>query len=121
LQLAVYRDCARLFEEEFGAKRPATRAGAFFGPAERSTFWNGYTITFGTNPTRKYSAGIIVDGSWKVFDYDFGAGPKFPRGSLAALATPNAPLDPGPENRSYFAASFAWQRSGLRSITRRAG
>jgi hypothetical protein len=111
LQLAVYRDYARLFEEEFGAKRTAARAGAFFGPAERSTFWNGYTITFGTNPTRKYSANVIVDGSWKVFDYDFGAGPKFPRVSPAALADPRAPLDPGLGNSNDVAASFAWQPS----------
>src|SRR5215813_9931537 len=111
LQLAVYRDYARLFEEEFGAKRTAARAGAFFGPGERSTFWNGYTITFGTNPTRKYSANVIVDGSWKVFDYDFGAGPKFPRVSPAALADPNAPLDPGLGNSNDVAASFAWQPS----------
>jgi hypothetical protein len=109
LQLAVYRDYARLFEEEFGAKRTAARAGAFFGPAERSTFWNGYTITAGTNPSKKYSANVIVDGSWKVFDYDFGAGPKFPRVSPAALANPNAPLDPGPGNTTDITASFAWQ------------
>ncbi len=83
LQLAVYRDYARLFEEEFGAKRTAARAGAFFGPAERSTFWNGYTI----------------------------AGPKFPRVSPAALAGPNAPLDPGLGNSNDVAASFAWQPS----------
>jgi hypothetical protein len=109
LQLAVYRDYARLFEEEFGAKRTAARAGAFFGPAERSTFWNGYTITVGTNPSKKYSANLIVDGSWKVFDYDFGGGPKFPRVSPAALADPHAPLDPGTGNTTDVTASFAWQ------------
>jgi predicted porin len=109
LQLAVYRDYARLFEEEFGPKRTASRAGAFFGPAERSTFWNGYTITAGTNPSKRYSANVIVDGSWKVFDYDFGAGPKFPRVSPAALAIPNAPLDPGIGNSTDITASFAWQ------------
>ncbi|HEY7181903.1 MAG TPA: carbohydrate binding family 9 domain-containing protein [Blastocatellia bacterium] len=109
LQLAVYRDYERLFEEEFGAKRTATRAGAFFGPAERSTFWNGYTITFGTSPSRKYSANVIVDGSWKVFDYDLGAGPQFRRVSPAALADPNAPLDPGPGNTNDITASFVWR------------
>lgn len=109
LQLAAYRDYARLFEEEFGAKRTATRTGAFFGPAERSVFWNGYTITVGTNPGRKYSANVVVDGSWKVFDYDFGAGPKFPRVSPAALANPNAPMDPGPGNTNDITASFVWR------------
>ncbi|MGH9936680.1 MAG: DUF5916 domain-containing protein [Blastocatellia bacterium] len=109
LQFATYRDYARLFEEEFGAKRTATRAGAFFGPAERSTFWNGLTITAGTSPSRKYSANVAVDTSWKFFDYDFGAGPKFPRVSQAALANPNAPLDPGPGNTRDITASFAWR------------
>jgi hypothetical protein len=109
LQLAVYRDYMRLFEEEFGAKRTGARAGAFFGRAERSTYWNGYTITFGTSPSRKYSANIIVDGSWKVLDYDFGAGPKFPRVSPAALANPDAPLDPGPGNTNDITASFVWR------------
>jgi hypothetical protein len=50
-----------------------------------------------------------VDGSWKYFDYDFGAGPKFPRVSPAALANPNAPLDPGPGNTNDITASFVWR------------
>src|SRR6185369_4139806 len=33
-----------------------------------------------------------------VFDFDFGAGPRFPRVSPAALANPDAPLDPGAAN-----------------------
>jgi hypothetical protein len=34
-------------------------------------------------------------------DYDFGAGPRFPRVSLAAIADPDAPLNPGPGNLLY--------------------
>jgi hypothetical protein len=109
LQLAVYRDYARLFEEEFGAKRSATQAGAFIGPPERSTSWNGFTIIGATNPSRKYAINVTVDRSWRVFDYDFGAGPKFPRVSPAALLNPSAPLDPGPGNTTDITASFAWQ------------
>jgi hypothetical protein len=109
LQLAAYYDYARLFEEEFGARRTATRAGAFLGAPERSTFWPGFTLSAGTNPSRKYSAAVTIDRSWRVFDYDFGAGPKFPRVSPAALNNPNAPLDPGPGNTMDIVASFAWQ------------
>lgn len=91
----VYSDYLRLFEEEFGAKRTATQTGAFFGAPERSSPYNGFTIEAGTAPSKRYGATIIYDRSWKVLDYDFGAGPKFPRVSPAALANPNAPLDPG--------------------------
>jgi hypothetical protein len=44
-----------------------------------------------------------------VFDYDFGAGPKFPRVSPAALLDPNAPLDPGPGNTTDITVPFAWR------------
>jgi hypothetical protein len=109
VNLAAYRDYARLFEEEFGPSRTATRAGAFAGASERSTFWKGLTVTAGTNPSQKYSAAVTLDYSWKVFDYDFGAGPKFPRVSPAALLNPQAPLDPGPGNSMDLIASLAWQ------------
>jgi hypothetical protein len=109
LQMTVYRDYMRLFEEEFGPKRSAMRAGAFFGAPERSTYWNGFTVIAETKPSKKYSANVTVDRSWKAFDYDFGAGPKFPRVSPAALLDPNAPLDPGPGNTTDITASFAWQ------------
>src|SRR5262249_62349445 len=77
--------------------------------ADRRAFWTGYTTPAGTNPSKKYSANVIGDGSWKVFDSDSGAGPKFPRVSPAALANPNAPLDPGTGNTTDITASFAWQ------------
>lgn len=93
----VYRDYARIFETEFGPRRTATRPGAFFGPPERSTFWNGFTVEAGTAPSKRISATLIFDRSWHAFDYDLGAGPRFPRVSRAALALgQNAPLDPGP-------------------------
>jgi hypothetical protein len=38
-----YRDFLRLFEEEFGPQRTATRPGAFAGAAERSTV-SGFTL-----------------------------------------------------------------------------
>jgi len=88
----------RIFEEEFGLKRTATHGGAFFGGPERSTNqWNTYSYG-GTRPSKKYSLNYFMGFSHNDFDFDFGAGSKFPRVSPAALADPNALLDPGPGN-----------------------
>jgi len=86
----------RIFEEEFGLKRTATHGGAFFGGTERSTNqWNTYTYG-GTRRSKKYSLNYFMGYSHNDFDFDFGAGSKFPRVSPAALADPGALLDPGP-------------------------
>jgi hypothetical protein len=87
----------RLFEEEFGAARTATHAGAFFGPdPERSTYQVSPYIFGGTRPSKKYVLNVFIIHTAGAFDLDFGAGPKYPRVSPAALLDPNAPLDPGP-------------------------
>lgn len=106
----------RLFEEEFGKKRSASKpcdsTGAdlglpresrrplctFFGEnAERSTSKNHYFIFGGIRPNKKFNVNarfVYRDGH---FDFDFGAGRRFPRVSPAALLLgPGAPRDPGP-------------------------
>ena len=89
----------RLFEQEFGAKRTATQQGAFFGDdSERSLRGRSVHGFFGTNPSKKFSGFLFLGHRWNVFDFDFGASPRFPRVSPAALADPNAPLDPGAAN-----------------------
>jgi hypothetical protein len=86
----------RLFEEEFGPKRTATRQGAFSGSdSERSTNRKGFYAFATTTPSKKYSVFLFGAYTHGAFDFDFGAGPKFPRVSPAALQDPNAPLDPG--------------------------
>ena len=89
----------RLFEEEFGARRSATQTGAFAGDdPERSLRGRAVHGFFGTNRSKRYSAFVFVGHRWNIFDFDFGAGPKYPRVSPAALADPDAPLDPGAAN-----------------------
>ncbi len=48
-----------------------------------------------------YDAGIL--------DFDFGAGPRFPRVSPGALVDPNAPLDPGAGNGMNVEGRTEWQ------------
>jgi hypothetical protein len=87
----------RLFEEEFGARRTQTRRGAFAGPdSERSTYNAGVFLYGAANPNKKYSFNAEVVYAFNEFDLDFGAGPRFPRVSVAALTDPSALLDPGP-------------------------
>lgn len=83
----LYSDYLRLFEEEFGR--------AFHGDADRSTIYKGVVLELGTHWSKQVAATLIVGREWDNFDYDFGAPPRFARVSPAALADPNAPLDPG--------------------------
>jgi hypothetical protein len=93
--LYLYADYLRLFEEEFGPRRSATQRGAFFGEPERSTVYKGIVLDLQSKPAQQLAFGLSVDHAWDIFDYDFGAPPRFPRVSPAALADPSAPLDPG--------------------------
>lgn len=99
----------RLFEDEFGARRSANNAGAFFGDSERSTRGRSIAANFSTNPSKKYSAFLFIGHRWNIFDFDFGAGPRFPRVSPAALNNPDSPLDPGPANTLDMSANFSYQ------------
>jgi len=91
----IYSDYQRVFEEEFGAKRTTEHTGAFLGQGERSTIYHGFTVEAGSAPSKKIEFSILFDETWRAFDFDLGGGRKFPRVSPAALANPDAPLDPG--------------------------
>jgi hypothetical protein len=99
----------RIFEEEFGPKRMGTRRGAFFGAPERSVTGSSFSLGFYTSPSQKYSANASFGRTWNDFDFDFGAGPRYPRVSPAALAAPNARLDPGAANHAYVNLSFTYK------------
>ena len=118
----------RLFEEEFGRRRepahvldngfpvPAV-AGAFFGPdPERSTYVKTIFVFGERTFNKQFSAFAFVGTRRGIFDFDFGAGPRYPRVSPAAVAARQAreggrcdgenppavcatpALDPGPGN-----------------------
>ncbi len=94
----------RLFEEEFGP------AGTFAGgDSERSTYKKVFYAFGSTNPTKKYSLFFLGIYNAGAFDFDFGAGQKFPRVSPRALIDPGAALDPGAGTSLDLQGSFAFQ------------
>ncbi|HEX8845448.1 MAG TPA: DUF5916 domain-containing protein [Pyrinomonadaceae bacterium] len=126
LGLGVSFNYERIFEEEFGSTRnvPSTRCfsteqlqanpflhcGFAGDDSERSTMRNNIYLYGGTTPSKKYSLYFFAIHNWGAFDFDFGAGPKFPRVSPGALLDPfNAPLDPGKGNNLHFEAGGSYQ------------
>jgi len=92
------------YEEEFGAKRnPLTGlAGGFFGAPTRAA----QQPYFSFNGEKRFNKHFYVYGftgsTFGTFDYDFGAGNRYPRVSPAYIAWvaggktgPAPPLDPG--------------------------
>ena len=123
----------RVFESEFGPTRKAlpnclvnnncTFAG---NDDERSAPNTGIYFYTGSTPSKKYSFNVFGNRRWGHLDYDFGAGPRFPRVSAAAVAARdaaarglcnrsplpavcNAPLDPGPGEFLHFDAGGTYQ------------
>jgi hypothetical protein len=116
LGIGVAEGYERVFEAEFGRKRtlvrpctasdPCTFAGNDSG---RSAAYKGFYVYGGATPSKKYNFFAEIDRFWGQLDYDFGAGPKFPRVSPGALINPGAPQDPGPGDFLSFQASFVYQ------------
>ena len=109
LEVAVGVGYERIFEQEFGPRRTATQAGAFFGGPERSTYNRGIGFGISTNPSKFLAGYFSIDRSINDFDFDFGAGERYPRVSPAALADPDAPLDPGPGRSLGINTGFSLQ------------
>ena len=126
----------RVFESEFGPKRqPGSNCVVennctFAGEDnERSTPNRGLYMFGGSTPSKKYNFNFFLNRVWGGFDFDFGAGPKFPRVSPTALAAEQArasgactvmegvplppvcraPQDPGPGDFWHFDTSITYQ------------
>lgn len=114
-RVSVYvgRFYERLLEEELGLPRSATHSGTFLGDAERSTVGHMAGVSLSSNPAEWISLSGGISTRAGVFDLDFGAGPKFPRVSPAALADPRAKLDPG--------AATQWSAVASASLRMREG
>ncbi len=100
-------DYNKIYEDEFGRKRTATRQGAFFGEPTRSAYQPYISVNVNKNFNKRFSAYAFVGTVFNALDFDFGAGNRFTRVSPAYLAflerfiqNPNTnenppPLDPG--------------------------
>ncbi|MDQ3585111.1 MAG: DUF5916 domain-containing protein [Acidobacteriota bacterium] len=95
----------RLFAEEFGGP------GSFFGPdSERSTYAKTIFVIVERTFNKQFSGYFFTGTRRGIFDFDFGAGPRFPRVSPAALRFgPDAPLDPGSGNGFDLETGVTWQ------------
>ena len=103
------RHFERIFEEEFGRKRTLTRTGAFVGDSERSAVGNNLFTFISASPSQKYSMNFEMGMNTAEMDYDFGAGRRFPRISPAALANPDASLDPGVGRGKFLSANVEYK------------
>ena len=99
-----------IYEDEFGPKRNSTQSGAFFGEPKRSVYnWGGFTY-FNKNFSKRFTMNSSFSLFFNTFDYDFGAGRKFPRVSPAAVAFgQGAPLDPGAGRSLNFNVSAVYR------------
>ena len=137
----------RVFEEEFGPSRK------FFGTScalqNKCTFWgddaershpNGGAYVWGqSNVNKKFNFNFFINQSYGNLDYDFGAGPNYPRVSIPAvtqrlaasvgLCNPSilpaggslpvqcrAPQDPGPGTFFNFNSGISYTPSKPLSI-----
>jgi hypothetical protein len=131
----------RVFESEFGPKRQpgsncvVNNTCTFAGEDnERSTSNRGLYFFAGSAPSKKYNFNVFVNRRWGDFDFDFGAGPKFPRVSPSAIAARtaranglctgnnppavcNAPQDPGPGDFLHIDGGITFQPTAALSAT----
>jgi hypothetical protein len=120
----------RLMEEEFGPRRSANRAGAFFGAPERSTLQKSPYFFLETAPSKKYSGNVFILHTAGAYDLDFGGLNKFPRVSPSALARqscldsgtppdqcPADPQDPGAGSDWEINGQFTYQPTNALSAS----
>ncbi|MBP9109858.1 MAG: carbohydrate binding family 9 domain-containing protein [Pyrinomonadaceae bacterium] len=114
----------RLFEHEFGARRTAARPlqGAFFGASgERSSHRKEAYGFVEASPWKQWFFLLVLSQNFGSLDYDFGAGPKYPRvsspyvqwyetcGSVPGCTTPTPRQDPGAGDLTYIESSVRYQ------------
>jgi hypothetical protein len=141
LGIGLDKGYERVFEEEFGPKRKAgsncelTNTCTFWGgDNERSAYNWGMYVFAGSTPSKKINFNFFVNQSYGNLDFDFGAGPRYPRASIPAVAARNAqaaglctgptppavcraPLDPGPGTFFNANASITYQPSNPLNLT----
>jgi hypothetical protein len=101
----------RDFASEFGLDAFAG------GRPETSSYSKNVFGYAGSNPTKRINFFYFFGYRWGEVDYDFGAGPRFPRVSPAALADPDAPLQPGPGRFLYTNGNVTYKATNDLNMT----
>lgn len=112
----------RVFEQEFGPRRTATQSGAFFGNSgERSAHRKEIYGFVEASPWKQWFFLVVLSQNFGSLDYDFGAGPKYPRASAPYVAwlnscaaiptctTPAPKQDPGAGDVTFIESSVRYQ------------
>ena len=112
----------RVFEHEFGANRSAARPGAFFGlDSERSAHRREIYSFIEATPFKQLFFFTVLSYSKGNLDFDFGAGPKYPRVSAPYIAwqqqcsmvenctIPAPGFDPGAGDQLYIESTVRYQ------------
>jgi len=125
----------RVFEQEFG---PTRKPGSNCALANTCTFWGadnersaynkGLYMFAGSTPMKKVDFNMFINRVAGSLDFDFGAGPRYPRASIPAVAARNAeaaglcngsvpppvctaPQDPGPGGFLHFDGTLNYRPS----------
>jgi hypothetical protein len=141
LGIGMDKGYERVFENEFGPNRRAIpgcllkNACTFAGDDnERSSSNRGIYFFGGSTPNKQFNFNFFANRRWGDFDFDFGAGPKFPRVSPGALAAADAearglcsgnnppafcraPLDPGPGDFWHVDGGITYQPTNALNAT----
>jgi hypothetical protein len=81
----------KIYEDEFGARRNARQSGAFSGAPTRSARQPYFSINVNKNFNKQLSMYGFVGSIFNSFDFDFGAGSRYPRASPAFQNYLNSP------------------------------
>jgi len=83
----------KIYEEEFGPRRnqPLQRAGGFFGEPTRATTQPYFSVNINKRFNKQLFAYGFIGSIINAFDYDFGAGHRYPRASSAFQGYLNSP------------------------------
>ena len=81
----------KIYEDEFGARRNAGQSGAFFGAPTRSATQPYVSVYSNKRINKQLALYGSINSTVNSFDFDFGAGNRFPRASPAFQNYLNSP------------------------------
>jgi hypothetical protein len=94
-----------IYEDEFGQRRSTPNGpGGFVGAPSRSAYQPYFSLNVNKTMSKKLSVYGFIGSIWGNYDFDFGAGNRFPRASVAFEDYLNSPA-----YSTYINGLFAYQ------------